>query len=202
MNGTIALIIAYLLGSIPCGYLLVRLFKGSDVRGQGSGNIGAANVARTSGWGMGLAVLLLDGMKGWLAAWFAGWMTEPSPYGLAWMALAVFAAMLGHSFPVMLNFQGGKSVATFFGGFLAVSPAAIGAAALVYLGGVLATRHSSVGSLLAVTTFPLGVWMIVHPGPLVVAAAVASAILVVVRHKENLRRIREGTEARLLSKKK
>jgi len=202
MNGTIALIIAYLLGSIPSGYLLVRLFKGTDVRAQGSGNIGAANVVRTSGWGIGVAVLLLDGLKGWVAAWFAGWITEPSPYGLAWMALAAFVAMVGHSFPVTLNFQGGKSVATFFGGFLAVSPTATGAAALVYLGGLLATRHSSVGSLLAVITFPLGLWLIVHPGPLVIGAALASAILVVIRHKENLQRIREGTEPRLLSKRK
>jgi glycerol-3-phosphate acyltransferase PlsY len=197
MNGTLALLLAYLLGSIPAGYLLVKLVKGGDVRKQGSGNIGAANVVRTSGWALGIVVLLLDGLKGWFAAWVAARMTEPSPYTLAWMSAAVFAAMVGHSYPITLQFKGGKSVATFFGGFLAVSPVAILAAAIVYLTGVLVTRHSSVGSLMAVTTFPLGLWLIAHPGPLALAPAIAAAVLVVIRHKENIRRLREGTEPRL-----
>jgi glycerol-3-phosphate acyltransferase PlsY len=197
MNGTLALLIAYLLGSIPTGYLLVRLVKGADVRKEGSGNIGAANVVRTSGWGLGIAVLILDGLKGWLAAWIAGRMTEPSPHMLAWMSGGAVAAMIGHSFPITLQLKGGKSVATFFGGFLAVSPPAVLATAVVYLGGMLITRHSSVGSLMAAATFPLGIWLITHPGPFVVAAACAAAVLIVVRHKENIRRIREGTEPQL-----
>jgi glycerol-3-phosphate acyltransferase PlsY len=197
MNGTLALLLAYLLGSIPAGYLLVKLVKGSDVRKQGSGNIGAANVVRTSGWALGILVLLLDGLKGWFAAWVAARMTDPSPYTLAWMSAAAFAAMVGHSFPIALQFKGGKSVATFFGGFLAVSPAGILAAAIVYLTGVLVTRHSSVGSLMAATTFPLGLWLIAHPGPLVIGPAVAAAVLVVLRHRENLQRLREGTEPQL-----
>jgi glycerol-3-phosphate acyltransferase PlsY len=150
---------------------------------------------------MGIVVLLLDGLKGWLAAWIAARMTEPSGYSLAWMAAAAFAAMLGHSFPITLQLKGGKSVATFFGGFLAVSPAATLAAAIIYLGGVLVTRHSSVGSLMAVSTFPLGLWLIAHPGPFVMVPAIAAAVLVVFRHRENIRRIREGSEPQLGSRR-
>jgi glycerol-3-phosphate acyltransferase PlsY len=199
MNEIAVVLLGYLLGGIPTGYLLVRLVHGVDVRKQGSGNIGAANVVRSSGWGLGIAVLLLDALKGWLAAWIAGRMTDQS---LIWMSAAAFAAMIGHAFPAALKFRGGKSVATFFGGFLAVSPAAIAAAALLYLGGLAITRHSSAGSLLAVSTFPLGVWLIAHPGPAVVLIAIAASGLAVARHRENIRRIREGTEPKLGTKKR
>jgi glycerol-3-phosphate acyltransferase PlsY len=141
---------------------------------------------------------LLDALKGWASAWIAGRMTDQS---LAWMSAAALAAMLGHAFPAVLKFRGGKSVATFFGGFLAVSPAGIAAAAVLYLGGLAVTRHSSVGSLLAVSTFPLGIWLIAHPGPVVLLIATAASALVVWRHQENVRRIREGTEPRLGARK-
>jgi glycerol-3-phosphate acyltransferase PlsY len=199
MNEIAVVLLGYLLGGIPTGYLLVRLVRGVDVRKEGSGNIGAANVVRSSGWGLGIAVLLLDALKGWLASWIAGRMTDQS---LIWMSAAALAAMLGHAFPAVLKFRGGKSVATFFGGFLAVSPAAIAAAGVLYLGGLAITRHSSVGSLLAVSTFPLGMWLIAHPGPVVVLIAIAASVLVVWRHRENIRRIRDGTEPKLGAKKR
>jgi glycerol-3-phosphate acyltransferase PlsY len=142
-------------------------------------------------------VLVLDGFKGWAAAWIAGRTTQGSDYSFAWMTAAALAAMIGHAYPIALQFKGGKSVATFFGAFLAISPVTAAAAAVLYLGGMLVTRHSSVGSLLAVTSSPLGIWLIEHPGKLAVALAIVAAMLVVVRHKENIRRIREGTEPRL-----
>ena len=194
MNGILGLVIGYALGGIPFGWLVVRWLRGADVRQEGSGNIGAANVLRTSGWGLGLAVLLLDAAKGWAAVMIACNLTERS---VPWAAAAGLAAMFGHSFPALLKFKGGKSVATFFGAFLAISPATLGAVTVLYLAAVLVTRMSSVGSLLAVGTFPFGIWLIEHPEPVVVLISAAAAVLVIWRHKENLRRIREGDEPRI-----
>ena len=193
-NGILGLVIGYALGGIPFGWLLVRWLRHADVREEGSGNIGAANVVRTSGWGLGIAVLVLDALKGWAAVMIACHMTDFSP---PWAASAGLAAMLGHSFPVLLKFKGGKSVATFFGAFFAISPATLGAVTVLYLAAVAVTRMSSVGSLLAVSTYPFGLWLIEHPAPIMVLISAAASLLVVLRHRENIRRIREGTEQRL-----
>src|ERR1700761_7011197 len=111
--------IAYLLGAIPFGYLLVRWKTGTDVRSKGSGNIGATNVLRTTGRAAGIATLLLDIAKGYAAVWIAGRLTGQEPI---WMSLAALAVMAGHAFPVFLGFKGGKAVASFIGAFLCLTP--------------------------------------------------------------------------------
>jgi len=192
---TIASILAaYLLGSIPWGYLLARWRLGADIRQLGSGNIGAANAWRQGGRGLGLAVLLLDAGKGWLAVWLA---SEASSGSAFWMSLAALAAMVGHVFPVFLRFQGGKAVATFFGCFAFLAPLPTAAAAVLWLISTVITRHTSVGSMLAAGTFPLAIWLISHPGFEPLTASLAAAALVLWRHQENFRRIHNGTEARI-----
>src|SRR5580700_5190468 len=109
MNGLLALVVAYLIGAIPFGYLLVRLTTGKDVRATGSGNIGATNVLRTTGRAAGVATLLLDVAKGYLAVYIAARMTDDDPL---WMSAAALAVMAGHAFPVFLKFKGGKAVAS------------------------------------------------------------------------------------------
>jgi glycerol-3-phosphate acyltransferase PlsY len=190
----VCLAAAYLLGAIPWGYLLAKWRLGGDIRTMGSGNVGAANAWRQGGRGLGLAVLLLDAGKGTAAVWLAGWASRGS---IGWMSVAALAAMAGHVFPVFLDFKGGKAVATFFGCFLWLAPGPTGAAALVWLGGTVVTRHTSVGSCLAVATYPLGLWLMLHREPALVAVSIAAAALILWRHRENFTRIRAGTEARI-----
>src|SRR5579864_8902811 len=144
MLGLLPLVIAYLLGAIPFGYLLVKFTSGEDVRDSGSGNIGATNVLRTTGRAAGVATLLLDIAKGYFAVWLAGRLTDHSPF---WMSAAVLAVMAGHAYPVFLKFQGGKAVATFIGAFLCLTPWAIAAAVPVFLVTVAWTKHISMGSI-------------------------------------------------------
>src|ERR1700689_570907 len=176
MNGLLALVIAYLIGAIPFGYLLVRLTTGKDVRAEGSGNIGATNVLRTTGRAAGVATLLLDVAKGFFAVWLAAKLTDDDPL---WTSLAALAVMAGHAFPVFLKFQGGKAVATFIGAFLYAAPIPLIAALLVFLITVAYTPYISAGSVLAAGTFPFGVWLIDHP-PLVVflASLIAAGFIV------------------------
>ncbi|MBK5293142.1 MAG: glycerol-3-phosphate 1-O-acyltransferase PlsY [Acidobacteriia bacterium] len=190
----LSIIAAYLLGATPWGYLLARWRMGADIRTLGSGNIGAANVWRQGGRGLGLAVLLLDAGKGWAAVWLASYWSGGSPL---WMSLAAIAAMLGHAFPVFLRFRGGKAVATFFGCFAFLAPLPTLAIALLWLISAGITRQTSVGSTLSVATFPLALWLISHPTPEPLAAALGAAALVLWRHQDNFRRIKDGTEARI-----
>jgi len=122
MMPLLVLLIAYLLGAIPFGYLLVKWTTGSDVRASGSGNIGATNVLRTTGRAAGVATLLLDIAKGYLAVWIAGRLTGSDPI---WMSAAALVVMAGHAYPVFLRFQGGKAVASFIGAFLCLTPGAM-----------------------------------------------------------------------------
>ncbi len=187
----LALVLAYLLGAVPFGYLMVKWRTGRDVRTMGSGNIGATNVLRTTGRLPGLLTLLLDIAKGYLAVWIAARLADGS---FAVMSGAALAAMAGHSFPVFLRFRGGKAVATFLGSFLYLAPAAVLAALLVFTIVVWRTRYISMGSIVASGTFPLAVWLIVHPPWAVVLAAALAAAFIVWRHEENIRRLRAGTE--------
>jgi len=191
MLGLLALLIAYILGAIPFGYLVVRWTTGSDVRDSGSGNIGATNVLRTTGRGPAIATLALDIAKGFLAAYLASWLTNGSP---EWTALAALAVMAGHAFPVFLKFQGGKAVATFIGAFAYVAPVPLLAALLVFLITVGYTRYISAGSVIAAGSFPLGVWLIDHPPITVFLASLAAAGFIVYRHRSNLERLHQGTE--------
>jgi glycerol-3-phosphate acyltransferase PlsY len=185
------LVVAYLVGGIPFGYLLVRWKTGRDVRMMGSGNIGATNVLRTLGRGAGVATLLLDIAKGYFGVWLAGRYTAHSPL---WMSLAVLAVIAGHAFPLFLRFQGGKAVASFVGGFLCLTPLPLAATAVIFIMVVAATRYISLGSIIGAGLFPLAVWLILHPPLPVVLAALAGGAFIIWRHKGNIARLRAGTE--------
>ncbi|MFB3776580.1 MAG: glycerol-3-phosphate 1-O-acyltransferase PlsY [Bryobacteraceae bacterium] len=191
MNPLIALLLAYLLGAIPFGYLLVRLRTGADVRSSGSGNIGATNVLRTAGRAAGAATLLLDIAKGYLAVWLAARLTDGSEF---WMSLAALSVMAGHAFPVFLKFKGGKAVASCVGAFLCLAPLPLAAALVVFVVIVAVTRYVSLGSILAAGSLPLAVWLISHRSAYVLAAALLAGGFIIWRHKSNLERLRAGTE--------
>lgn len=191
MTPVLLVLAAYLIGGIPFGYLLVRLATGRDVRTLGSGNIGATNVLRTTGRGIGILTLLLDVAKGWVAVWLMARFTAGDPF---WTSLSALAVLFGHAFPVFLKFQGGKAVASFIGAFLFLQPEPLGAVLVVFVVCVAVTRYISLGSILAAGTFPLAVWMISHPPLPVVLAALIAGAFIIWRHQQNLARLRAGTE--------
>jgi len=191
MSGLLAVVIAYLLGGIPFGFLLVKLTRGTDVRESGSGNIGATNVLRTTGRAAGVATLALDIAKGFVAVWLAAKLTDDAP---EWTSLAALAVMAGHAFPVFLKFQGGKAVATFIGAFAYLTPLPLAAVLLLFVVAVAVTRYISAASILAAATFPFGVWIILHPPIHVTIAAFIAGAFIVYRHKSNWSRLRAGTE--------
>ena len=186
---------AYLLGSIPFGWLLAKLFGGGDVRRAGSGNIGATNVARVVGPLAGILTLGFDTAKGTAAVWLAGRVTNQSA---AWMMIAAFAVLLGHCFPVWLKFKGGKGVSTALGVFLALSPLAAVSALLLFILFVAYWRFVSLGSVAAAAAMPLLIyflWAPRHAPPMVVnVGTLAIALLVIYKHDGNLQRLVEGTE--------
>jgi acyl phosphate:glycerol-3-phosphate acyltransferase len=195
MNGLLAVAIAYLLGSIPFGYLVVKFSTGKDVRGAGSGNIGATNVLRTTGKAQGVITLALDIAKGFAAVWIASMLTESEPANQPlWTSAAALAVMAGHAYPVFLRFRGGKAVASFIGAFLYLTPAPMLAALLLFILVVAGTRYISAASVVAAGTFPLGVWLILHPPVEVLLASIIAGVFIVVRHKANLERIHAGNE--------
>jgi glycerol-3-phosphate acyltransferase PlsY len=185
------LALAYLVGGIPFGYLLVRAKTGQDVRSMGSGNIGATNVLRTTGRAIAVVTLLLDIAKGFFAVWLAARLTDRSEL---WMSAAALAVMAGHAYPVYLKFHGGKAVASFIGAFLYLTPIPLLAALFVFVIVVAATRQISMGSIVAAGSFPLAVWLILHPPAPVLAAALAAGVFIVYRHRANIARIHAGTE--------
>ena len=191
MSGLLAIVIAYLLGGIPFGFLLVKLTRGTDVRETGSGNIGATNVLRTTGRSAGIATLVLDIAKGFVAVWLAAKLTDDAP---EWTSLAALAVMAGHAFPVFLKFHGGKAVATFIGAFAYLTPLPLVAVLLLFIVTVAVTRYISAASILAAATFPLGVWIILHPPVQVTIGAFLAGAFIVYRHKSNWSRLRAGTE--------
>ena len=199
MMGFLAVVLAYFIGGIPFGYVLVRLTTGKDVRAAGSGNIGATNVLRTTGRAAGVATLLLDVAKGYFAVWLAAkWSGDDA----LWMSLAALAVMAGHAFPIFLKFQGGKAVASFIGAFLYLTPLPLAAVLVLFVITVAVTKAISAGSILAAGTFPLGVWIIDHPAAPVVVASLIAGAFVVFRHKANIERLRAGTENQFRWKKK
>jgi glycerol-3-phosphate acyltransferase PlsY len=191
MPGSLALLFAYLIGGIPFGFLLVKLSTGKDVRTEGSGNIGATNVLRTTGRAIAVVTLVLDIAKGFVAVWLAGQLTGGD---VTWMSLAALAVMAGHAYPVFLKFKGGKAVASFIGAFLYLTPLPLACVLLVFLIIVAATHHISMGSILAAGTFPLGVWIIMHPPAPVFLASLIAGAFIVYRHRSNWNRLRAETE--------
>ena len=190
---------AYLMGSIPNGLLLARL-KGVDLQKVGSGNIGATNVYRCVGKGWGIAAFVLDAVKGFIPAFgFPMLVSTPPP----WLGLACgIAAVAGHNWPVWLKFKGGKGVSTSAGMLLGIAPAAVGIGFAVFAVTVLITRFVSLGSILAAIAVPaayLGLYGTANR--LLAGALVVMGLLVVVKHRANIRRLLAGTEPKITGKK-
>src|SRR5438445_2761646 len=187
-------VVSYLLGSIPFGYILIRLLRGEDIRQTGSGNIGATNVSRTSP-ALGVVTLVLDALKG-LAAVALTRTFFPGSFLLP--AVAALFAILGHIFPVWLRFRGGKGVATGLGSFVMLAPKAVLVAIAVFVAVVLVFRHVSLGSIIAVALFPLLAWQLNGYGDNAAAliCMTIASILIIAKHHENIRRLLSGSEPR------
>jgi acyl phosphate:glycerol-3-phosphate acyltransferase len=202
MLHALVLTLAYLLGSVPFGYLLVRLRGGGDVRETGSGGTGATNVTRRAGRAAGLLTLALDALKGAAAVLLARWLLAED-FGVNWwVAAAALLAVVGHVFPVWLSFRGGKGVATGLGVFLSLAPLAALCVLPLFVAVVWATRYVSLGSITAAAFMPLSVWLSGRDGqaarlaPLL-AAASAGAALIIYTHRANITRLRRGEENKL-----
>ena len=185
---------SYLLGSIPFGYLLVRAFRGQDVRQTGSGNIGATNVSRTSK-GLGALTLVLDALKG-LAAVVITRMFFPGNNAL--LGTAALFAIVGHMFPVWLRFRGGKGVATGLGSFIALTPKTVLVMFAIFVVVFLLFRYVSLASIVAVALFPLLAWIIEpeRATSRVLPFIAAACLLIIAKHHENIRRLLDHTESR------
>ena len=182
--------VAYVIGSVPTGYLLGKL-RGVDVRTIGSGNVGATNVARAVGKSQGIITLIADAAKGYLPVFMALQLGQDS----LTVALTAMAAFLGHLFPLFLNFQGGKGVATGFGALLALAPVATLVLVVVFVLTVVATRIVSLGSLATAVAAPLSLWLF-HQPPVIVVLGCFLGAMVIIRHRANIQRLLAGTEPR------
>jgi acyl phosphate:glycerol-3-phosphate acyltransferase len=191
-------VVAYLLGSIPFGLLIVKAMGRPDIRSTGSGNIGAANVTRSAGFAPGILTLLLDAAKGYAAVWLASRWTGGN---IRWMMIAAILAVIGHMFPIWLGFRGGKGVATGLGVFLPICPGAVAAAVVLWLAVVIFWRYSSLGSLAAAVALPVFVYILYAPGhapPLFVTlGTVLFSVLVLLKHHPNIARLIAGSEPRI-----
>ena len=191
----ITVAMGYFLGSIPFGYLLVRAFRGADVRTTGSGNIGATNVARMSP-ALGVVTLLLDAMKGFGAVWAASVLFPGQPMI---PFVAGFAAVAGHIFPLWLRFKGGKGVATGLGSFLMLTPKGIVLALVVFLLVLAVFRLVALGSIVASASLPVSAFLLREAErPTGIAMLSASALLIIVKHHQNIARILRHTEPKFL----
>jgi len=200
----LALLLGYLLGSIPFGFLIVQVKSGRDIRQSGSGATGANNVTRTAGKGAGILTLVLDALKGAGAVLLARWLLDDS--GTPWtVAVTGILAVVGHCYPVWLNFKAGKGVATALGVFLVIAPLAVTGSLVVFIATVWLTRYVSLGSILAAASIPL--WALLQNiliGPIdhfapVLSSLGAVAALVIAKHHENIRRLAAGNESRFSS---
>lgn len=193
LKAELVLLAAYLFGSLNFATILVRVFKGDDIRRMGSGNAGATNVLRTSGKALGAAVLLLDALKGTLAVLAMRLVT----YDPRWVSAAAVLAILGHVFPVWFAFRGGKGVATAVGAFLAIAPISVLALFVVFLGIVFATGFVSLGSITAAALLPAAMRWISKSLEAELLAAAATALLLLFTHRANIRRLLAGTERKV-----
>jgi glycerol-3-phosphate acyltransferase PlsY len=195
----LSIAIAYLLGSIPFGYLLVRLFRHEDIRSTGSGNIGATNVARSGAKGLGALTLILDALKGYVSVIIALHLSHGNTaFGVA----AAVAAILGHVFPIWLRFRGGKGVATALGVFLALTPATALAVLGVFVIVFALTRYVSLASIIASAAFPFIALYFIHDRtPIVIGGLFFIPLLIILKHHQNIRRLLAGTEHRFGSRK-
>ena len=193
----VSISIAYLLGSIPFGYLLVRLFRNEDVREKGSGNIGATNVARSGGTKLGVVTLLLDIGKAFAAVAIARHLA-PGVYDV--QVAAAVAAVVGHVFPVWLGFRGGKGVASALGVFMVLTWPSTVAILLVFVVVFALTRYVSLASIVGLATFPLfGFYFVARHTPItpmVKFGFLFIPLLIILKHHGNIRRLMNGTESR------
>ena len=193
----VSISIAYLLGSIPFGYLLVRIFRKEDIREKGSGNIGATNVARSGAKGLGVATLLLDLGKAYAGVMIASHIAAGLGNAYDIEVAAAVAAVVGHVFPVWLGFRGGKGVASALGVFLALTWPSGLAIFLVFLVVFALTRYVSLASIAGSASFPLfGFHFVAQRSPMVVFGFLFIPLLVIVKHHDNIRRLLAGTESR------
>jgi glycerol-3-phosphate acyltransferase PlsY len=198
MHGALTPFLAYLLGSIPFGYLIVRWQKGIDVRSTGSGSTGATNVMRNLGIIGFVLTFVLDVSKGVVAVLLTSRLTSGDS---RWIAVSSVAAILGHCFPVWLKFRGGKGVATGVGVFLALAPAQVALVLVIFAIVVGIWRYISLGSIIATAAFPALVHFMKHaPLPIVLGAA-GAALAIIAMHHANIRRLLNGTESRVGGKK-
>jgi glycerol-3-phosphate acyltransferase PlsY len=205
------LVAAYLIGSIPFSYLVVRLAAGADIRYHGSRNVGATNVARTFGKVPGLIALALDIAKGYAVVALAAWIVQrpdwplvadgvhmPALYSTSfWVSMAALIAVLAHMFPVWLRFHGGKGVATATGAFLALDPLVIMAGVLVFLIVILATRFVSLASILSASSIPIFFRFLVHAPFWTIIFSILIAFAIILKHHSNIARLAGGTERRM-----
>jgi glycerol-3-phosphate acyltransferase PlsY len=211
----VLVIAAYLIGSIPFSYLVVKIVAGADIRSHGSRNVGATNVARNFGKVPGIVALLLDIAKGYAAVAMARWIVDRPDWPLVsdpahtsplysmslWVALAGLIAVLAHMFPVWLRFHGGKGVATATGAFLALDPIAVAAGVLVFLIVILATRFVSLASILSAASIPIFLRFLVHAPFWTIVISTLIAIAIIVKHHSNIARLVNRTERRMGERK-
>ncbi len=194
--------VAYLLGSIPFGVLIVKMRGGPNIRQAGSGNIGAANVMRNAGAAAGVLTLIFDAGKGYLAVWIA----ERATHGdIRWMTIAAAVSVIGHIFPVWLGFRGGKGVATGLGAFLPICREAVLFALVLWVLVVAFWRYSSLGSIVATAALPVFIYFLYaprHAPPIdVTVCTVAVSLLILWKHRANIQRLIAGQESRLTSRR-
>jgi len=192
VNGALALAAAYLVGALPVGFLVARVFGVGDLRQHGSGNIGATNVLRAAGWVPALLTLVGDVAKGYLAVAAAGALAGDAGA----RAAAAVAAIIGNCWSVFLGFRGGKGVATGLGALLNLVPWAVAPAIPVWLAVAVTTRYVSLGSILGAACVPLGALLLGYGAPAMLAA-IAGAAIIIARHHDNIGRLLAGTERRL-----
>jgi glycerol-3-phosphate acyltransferase PlsY len=207
---SIVAVAAYLLGSIPTGFLVAKA-KGIDIRSVGSGNIGATNAMRVLGKTAGIFVLLMDALKGYVACSFIPvlvWKLAPQYSELfphlreplietKYFLIAGIFAVLGHNYPCWLKFKGGKGIATTSGVYLALAPEALGIALVVFILAILLTRYVSVGSICAAIALPMVVWILAPQNHFFCVVTAALGALAIYKHKSNIQRLMAGTENRL-----
>ncbi len=186
---------AYLLGSIPWGLVLTRMFTSINIRQEGSGNIGATNVRRVAGAKLGILTLAGDVLKGAVPVWLAVSLTDSNElWAAVYISLVALAAFMGHLYPIYMKFKnGGKGVATAAGCFAVISPPALGVVILVFILFVCGSNRVSAASLAAAAVLPVAVWKATGSGVLT-GCAVATAVFIGFRHIENIKRLLSGTE--------
>jgi glycerol-3-phosphate acyltransferase PlsY len=204
-NVTFYLWIAYMIGSIPTAVWMGRAFHGIDVREHGSGNAGATNTMRVLGWRTGVPVLLIDGLKGWLAITLTAWtgLYQPDSDAMLNFQLSVgIMAVVGHVYPLFAGFRGGKGVATLFGIVIALYPLAFLVVACIFGIVLITSRFVSLSSILAALAFPFIVVFVSHiQTPSLVIFAILIAVFIPVTHRKNILRLIHGKESRIILKK-